>query len=220
MGRTPLRIAVAIGCVATLAPAQVLDSRMHHLRSGNEAEWQEFADKTPEGKRLEFRFQAELNKEAVTLFIRQQDVKIEWGVNLNGTNIGKLFLMEYPLVHSLKLPPNSLRDGDNILTVLPPKENDDILVGDFRLGKMDSVLDVQANGPCRITVADDHGHLAALEATNGRPGVVYTATGKALIKLPSGTYTVYASRGFEYGLSSTNVTLVSGQNASIRLHIT
>src|SRR5437762_472026 len=133
MGRAPLRIAVAIGCVATLAPAQVLDSRMHHLRSGNEAEWQEFADKTPEGKRLEF--------------------------------------------------------------------------------------DFQANEPCRITVADDHGHLAALEATNGRPGVVYTASGKALIKLPSGTYTVYTSRGFEYGLSSTNVTLVSGQNASIRLHI-
>src|SRR5436309_9866842 len=181
MGRTPLRIAVAIVCIATLAHAQVLNFHMHHLRSGNEAEWQEFADQTPEGKRLDFHFRADANKEAVTLFIRQVDVKLEWNVNLNGTNIGKLFLMEYPLVHSLKLPPNSLRDGDNMLAILPPKENDDILVGDFRVGKMDSLLDVEANGPCRITVADDRGHLAALEATNGRPGAVYTATGKASI---------------------------------------
>src|SRR5690349_7561902 len=220
MGRTIFAVLVlAIACLAAVGRGQVLDPRMHHLRGGDEAEWQEFEGKTPEAKSLNFHFQAQANKDAVTLFIRQVDVKVEWNVKLNGTNIGKLFLMEYPLVHALKLPPNLLRDGDNALSIVPPKENDDILVGDFRFGKMDATLDAEVNGPCRITVTDAQGHLAALEATNGRPGVVYTATGKTSIKLPSGAYTVYASRGFEYSLARTNVTLAAGQRASIKLRI-
>src|ERR1051325_2696216 len=110
MGR--LILCALLVCAGGVARAQVLDSRMHHLRSGTEAEWQEFEGKTPEGKALDLHFQAQANKEPGTLFIRQVDVKLEWNVKLNGTNIGKLFLMEYPLVHSLKLPPKILRDGD------------------------------------------------------------------------------------------------------------
>jgi hypothetical protein len=192
---------------------------MHHLRSGADAEWEEFAGKTPEGKRLDFRFKAEANKEEATLFIRQVDVKLDWNVELNGRKLGKLFLMEYPLVHSLKVPANGLRAGENTLSILPPKENDDIVVGEFRLGKMDSILEVQANSPCRITVADNGGHLAALEATNGRPGVVYTADGKASMKLLAGEYTVYASRGFEYSLATTNIKLSPGQTTRVALNI-
>src|SRR5688572_14629584 len=186
--------ALALFLSMTLACGAALDSRMHHLRSGAEPEWEEFAQKAPEGKRVDVRFEGEANKEEITLFIRQIDVKLDWLVELNGRRLGKLFLMEYPLVHSLKVPPNALRNGENTLSILPPKENDDIVVGDFRLGTMDGALEVQVNGPCRITVADTQGHLAALEAQAGRPGVVYTATGKANIRLPAGEYTVYASR--------------------------
>lgn len=203
--------------LTTLVPAQVLDSRMHHLRSGAEVEWAEFADKTPEGKRLDFRFQGKANAEETTLFIRQVDVKLDWIVELNGRRLGKLFLMEYPLVHALKMPANVLRTGENTLSILPPKENDDILVGEFRLGKMEAALEVQVNGPSRITVTDSQGHLAALEAPAGRPGVVYTATGKADIKLPAGEYTVYASRGFEYSLAMTNVKVAT--TAAVRLQL-
>jgi hypothetical protein len=192
---------------------------MHHLRSGAEAEWAEFEGKMPEGKRLDFRFKGKANKEGTTLFIRQVDVKLDWFVELNGRRLGKLFLMEYPLVHSLKVPANALRDGGNVLSILPPKENDDIRVGEFHLGELESTLDVNANAPCRITVADAQGHLAALEAANGRPGVVYTATGKATIKVPSGEYTVYASRGFEYSLATTNVKVSAGETASVKLQI-
>ena len=192
---------------------------LHHLRSGSEAEWAEFEGKTPVGKRLDHRFNAEANKEETTLFIRQIDVKLDWNVELNGRKLGKLFLMEYPLVHTLKVPPNVLRDGENLLIILPPKENDDILVGDFRFGKMDATLDVQVNEPCRITIADAQEHLAALHATNGRPGVVYTATGKATIKVLPGDYVVYASRGFEYSLARTNVRAASGKTARVNLQI-
>jgi hypothetical protein len=196
-----------------MAAAQVL------LRSGSEPEWAEFADKTPAGKRLDHRFQAQPNEEETTLFIRQRDVKLDWNVELNGRRLGKLFLMEYPLVHSLKVPAGLLREGENTLSILPPKENDDILVGDFEFRKMDSILKVEVNLPCRITVADAQGHLAALEATNGRPGVVYTASGRVSIKVPAGEYTVYVSRGFEYGLASTNVKVAAGKTLTVRLQI-
>ena len=212
-------LVAAFTCLPTVARGQVLDPRMHHLRSGMEAEWAEFEGKTPEGKRLDFRFKEAPNKEETTLFIRQLDVKLDWNVELNGRKLGKLFLMEYPLVHSLKVPASRLRAGENVLSILPPKENDDITVGDFRFGKLDSTLNVQADGPCRITIADSQGHLAALEATNGRPGVVYTATGKATIRLLPGDYTIYASRGFEYSLASSNVNLKSGQTATVNLQI-
>jgi hypothetical protein len=210
---------VLLICFTGAASAQVLDSRMHHLRSGTEAEWAEFEGSVPEGKRLDFRFTSQPNKEETTLFIRQIDVKLDWNVELNGRKLGKLFLMEYPLVHSLKVPANTLRSGDNVLSILPPKENDDIRVGDFRLGKMDATLEVQANQPCRITLADAQGHLAALAAANGRPGVVYTATGKAKIALLPGDYTVYASRGFESSLATTNLKLGAGQSQSVHLQI-
>ena len=206
--------------------AQVLETRMHHLRSGTEAEWAEFEGKTPEGKRLDFRFTAEANKEEKTLFIRQVDVKLDWNVELNGRRIGKLVLMEYPLVHSLKVPPNALRNGENLLSILPPRENDDIVVGDFRFGKMDGTIEVQVKSPCRVTIVDEQGHLAATadppkrdHPQAVRPGVVYTATGKASIKVPPGAYTVHASRGFEYSLASTNVKMAAGETISVNLEI-
>jgi len=211
--------AIAFFCLTAAATAQVLDSHMHHLRSGTEAEWAEFEGSVPEGKRLDFRFASQPNKEETTLFIRQIDVKLDWNVELNGRKLGKLFLMEYPLVYSLKVPANTLRSGENVLSILPPKENDDIRVGEFRLGKMDSTLEVQVNEPSRITVADAQGDLAALSATNGRPGVVYMLPGKVSIALPPGEYTVYASRGIEYSLATTNVKLAAGESRAVSLRI-
>ena len=39
-----------------------------------------------------------------------------------------------------------------------------------------------------------------------RPGVVYTGTGQATFGLPAGKYTIYAGRGFAYGIDSASVT--------------
>src|SRR5262249_34531206 len=78
--------------------------------------------------------------------------------------------------------------------------------------------------PCRITVVDRREALAALSTDPGaklaaRPGVVYTPDGRAKIKLPPGRYTVYATRGFEYGLGVAAVTLTVGQAAKVALAI-
>jgi hypothetical protein len=59
--------------------------------------------------------------------------------------------------------------------------------------------------PCRLTLLDERGGLAPVAggAQTGlavRPGVVYTGTGEASFTLPRGRYTLYATRGLEYGL--------------------
>lgn len=66
--------------------------------------------------------------------------------------------------------------------------------------------------PCRLTVVDSEGRLAPLSAAPAahlasRPGVLYTGTGKASFSLQPGDYTLYATRGLEYGLAQRRLTV-------------
>jgi len=59
--------------------------------------------------------------------------------------------------------------------------------------------------PCRLTVLDSEGRLAELTPEREpwlayRPGVLYTGTGEAAFSARPGRYTLYATRGLEYGL--------------------
>ena len=70
--------------------------------------------------------------------------------------------------------------------------------------------------PCRITIVDDHDALAPLvvephSLLAARPGVVYSPDGRAKIGLPPGRYVVSATRGFEYGVDTREVSLTEGQ---------
>src|SRR2546427_4745028 len=175
---------VAIGLLSSFAileanaALRTLDSTRYHLRSGKEAEWQEFAGKTPHGRRLDIQFIAKTNSGEATLLIRQSDVKLDWPVELNGLRLGKLFLMEPALVFPMAVPPGGLRDGSNTLSILPPTQNDDITVGDFQLDERPlhqgceaavegkgTDADSRAALPCRITIVDEQGALAAFDAS-------------------------------------------------------
>jgi hypothetical protein len=86
--------------------------------------------------------------------------------------------------------------------------------------------DSQADLPCRITVVDERGALAEFSHSGTtdlrhaiRPGVVYTADGRARLGLRAGRYTVYATRGFEYGLARSEVALAPGEAAELSLAI-
>src|SRR5881394_2817009 len=114
-------------------PLRVIDDKLHYLGTPGDPEWEEFARKTPEGRRLDVRFTASANTNENTLFLRQRDVKLDWGLELNGRKLGKLFLSEQDLIQSLALPAGALRDGENTLSVIPPKERDDIEVGEVKL---------------------------------------------------------------------------------------
>ncbi|MBI4327756.1 MAG: PHP domain-containing protein [Chloroflexi bacterium] len=233
-----LLLALRLPHAAADEPLRLLDPKLHHLRSGSQAEWQEFADKTPEGLRLEITFAAQVNERESTLFIRQDDVKLDWRVQLNGRNLGTLFLMEAPLVQALAVPPQTLREGNNRLAILPPGANDDILVGDVKLDPRplqealnQAHIDVEVsdleNGkavPSRVTIVDELGALAAIhtradQSAARRPGVVYTGNGKASIGLLPGSFTIYASRGFEYSVATQKVSVAAGQTQTARLRI-
>jgi hypothetical protein len=137
------------------------------------------------------------------------------------------------LVHDLPIPKGLLRDGTNKLSIVAPKATDDIEVGDFwiapgprktALGQAWIEVSVRDAIPCRITVTDEKGHLAALHSGKTdtlalRPGVAYTGDGSAQLGVLPGRYTVYASRGFEYGVAHKQVTVAAGETAVVPLEI-
>ncbi len=230
-----------LGTAAQLSAQQrVLDATRYHLGTEGFPEWQEFAGKKPHGRRLEISFTAQRNDAEQTLLLHQRDVKQGWQVQLNGRRLGSLVPQETALVHTLAVPAGVLRDGSNSLAIVPPTAVDDIVVGDFRLvsAPLKEALaqatlsvrvtdsDTQAGLPCRLTIVDAEGALAALlpGTTNqtelaARPGVLYPRDGSASVGLLPGSYTVFASRGFEFSVATQAVTLVSGQTQALALTI-
>jgi hypothetical protein len=221
------------------AGERVLDARMHHLRSGKEREWSDFPEQA-EGPKLTVRFGAEKNAAPQTLRWRQQDVKQAWRVILNGKLLAALTADENDQVLYQAIPPETLKSGANEIVIeAASKATDDIRVGDIALddrpretvlseGKVEvSVADgdhADRPLPCRITVLNADGALMTVGAKSGdglavRPGVIYTATGKAAFGLPVGKYTIYAGRGFAYGIASASVTVESGKTVRPRLTI-
>ena len=219
---------------------RVLDATQYHLGTEGFPEWQEFAGKKPHGQMLEVRFEAQANSAEQTLLIRQRDVKQGWQVQLNGRRLGALVTQESALVHALAVPPGALREGTNTLAILPPTAVDDIVVGEFQLvaaplkealaqaSLAARVTDSDTKGPlpCRLTIVDAQGALAALlpGTTNqtelaARPGMLYTRDGSATVGLLPGNYTVFASRGFEFSVATQAVTLVAGQTQSVAFTI-
>lgn len=239
MFRTIVTIAFAVApLLAATGEPLVINSARVHLGEPDSPEWEWFESDPARSGPLELAFQARANAKEATLFIRQSDVKLEWRVHLNGKRVGKLFLMEDDLTYAMPLPPGSLRDGENALTIIPPIANaDDIVLHDIVLDSRPvaeavhaATLEVQVrepngkNTPCRIAIADKDGALAPIVAAPGekiavRPGVVYTGSGTARIGLRAGHYTVYASRGFEYGMASREVDVSEGSTSSVSFEI-
>ncbi|MCI0746209.1 MAG: CehA/McbA family metallohydrolase [Verrucomicrobia subdivision 3 bacterium] len=239
MRQNVLLLIVFAICACNPALARVLDDKSYHLRSGSVAEWAEFEGKMPHGSRLDVSFQARKNSSESTLLIHQYNVKLEWPAEINGQKIGTLFLMEDPLVSAYRIPKGLLKNGDNVLSIVPPKENDDIVVHGLELldGPPERAFEATLNVtvteagqpvPCRITIVNERDELAALHvATNqnaaARPGVVYTGAGRARIQVPSGPpagYKVFASRGPEYSVATQVVFVAERAAADVHLAIT
>ncbi|HXX95451.1 MAG TPA: CehA/McbA family metallohydrolase, partial [Planctomycetota bacterium] len=239
--RTRTRILLLVlllgGCASVNDAARTLSRSTYHLRSGGSPMWSDFAD-SPDGKRLDLPFEARANAVENTLFIRQEMVREKWPVLVNGTKIGELHKDETPLVGAYAVPPGLLKSGENILSIAPPAEKEDIRVGPVRLESRPlsealgeaslqvTVVDPATNAalPCRLTIVDREGALAPIQAAPEprialRPGVLYTADGQANFSLPAGRYTVSATRGFEYGIDKHTVTLKPGGRAQFALRI-
>ncbi len=219
--------------------AQVIDSKLHHLRSGTTREWDEFPQQ-PEGKELILRFDSKKNDTEQTLRLRQRDVKQAWNIRFNDKKLATLLIDEKDTVVYFKIAAGSLIDGQNELKISCDGgggvASDDIVVGDIRIlpkslaeSLSESALQIQVSEdekplPARITIIDENGSLIALAPPASdklavRHGVVYTPDGSVSIKLPAGKYTLYAGRGFEYSLDSAQVTLDPGQSIDKKFSI-
>lgn len=226
---------------ASIASAQItriLESRVMHLRSGETHEWDQFASRTPDGSRFDLRFEYERNVRESTLLVFQDDVKLDWRLELNGRRLGKLFLMEAPMVNAVAIPIGVLIDGENHLSLIPPTKTDDVFVGRIELdprpltealseGTFDvsvTQTDTDTGVPCRITLVNDKGELAPIHSFPGqnlavRPGVVYTPNGTAKIGVRAGNYTLYATRGVEFSLAKQQISIKPGEHISVQLEI-
>jgi hypothetical protein len=229
----PHRLASLLILVGLLGPdpvaakGTVLDARLHHLRVTPQREWADFPPQA-EGPRLSVHFRSQANAGEWSLRLRQQDVRETWKVLLNGKELGRLPPDENDMVIYLPVPAGWLHAGDNALAVEQVgRAADDVYIGEITLDDRPArqvlaetavEVTVQEAGrplPCRITVVNDQGALMTVGASSGqglavRPGVVYTATGKARFGLPAGHYTLYAGRGFEYGIDSARLALRPG----------
>jgi len=242
-GLTPL-VATCLWLPSSGAAATTsLLPRTRHLGVPGQMEWDFFKPLPPAAPRLDILFKLAQIDGPHTLFIRQFDVRQDWQVTLNGQPLGKLFLMEADLVDALPVPPGILTLGENTLSILTAAAADDILIHSVDLvdGTPDEAIaqaqirvhvtdaDTRESLPARVTVVDRRGTLAPLRAVPSavpgtpapaiRPGVAYTATGEVLLGLREGDYTVYASRGFEYGVASSSIQASRAAPAEVELQI-
>ncbi|MBD0378503.1 MAG: hypothetical protein ICV51_23100 [Flavisolibacter sp.] len=211
------------------AQQQVIDSQFHYLRNGIKPEWKEFARVVPQ-RQLTLYFTTQANEKEQTLRLRQYDVNQRWKVLLNDHALGTLTVDENDMITYLVIPAGTLLTGSNKLQIEPSDiESDDIRIGPIQLYNLPlnellseasitiEVVDKnhQQTIPARITIVNhEHALQTVGAATNNtlavRPGFVYTGSGKAVFGLPAGTYTIYATRGFEYGVDSAKIIVKRG----------
>ncbi|MDH3584678.1 MAG: hypothetical protein OER86_10725, partial [Phycisphaerae bacterium] len=232
-------IALAAGPLgAADTPGRAIDPDLHHLGNDNVPEWKSLTSVKPEGREIDLGFTAKANDTQHTLRLDQQDVDEEWQVKLNERTLGTLKRDKAMRTLHLAIPPGTLADGDNRLTIRSRRSHDDIIVGRFhlfdqtlarvlRLGEIRLHVTDLGTGkpvPARVTLTDEAGRLVELHSASGaetaiRPGVVYTLGGGALVALPEGRYTAYATRGTEWSLDRREVAVRLGQTATARFSL-
>ena len=117
-----------------LAADVVLTKKMHHLRQMEPREWSTFPEKA-EATKLELKFEAKAETRERCLSLRQQDVKDNWTISLNGEQIGKLHINEIDMRVYYEVGLDLVKDGENTLTIECPRgrKADDIRVGEITL---------------------------------------------------------------------------------------
>ena len=216
------------------AQPQTLDSAWHHVRNAGAREWNDFPAEAGSDK-YTLTFSTAPHEQETTLSLRQYDVKGTWRVLLNGKHLGILHQDEKDQIRYLRIPPGALKADNRLEIVSSDAQADDIMVGqisfDVRpLTKVLSeahvdfeIIDDGSNErvPSRITIVNGRGILQEVSPADDsplaiRPGYVYTGNGEAILGLPAGTYTFYATRGFEYGVDTLTATLAPGDHLQHR----
>ena len=118
------------GINRVVAQRQVLDSKMHHLRVGSRPEWLGFPGVAQ--AKLVLDFESPEGQGERTIAIRQEDVKRNWTVSLNGMSLGSLLKDENPMVVYLPVPAGLMKKGGNRLQI----ETRDTAADDISVGRI------------------------------------------------------------------------------------
>lgn len=227
---------LALFTLSAQAQSVVITPEMHHLRNGETREWTKFPETSIMS--LSLHFSAQQNVSEYTIEFRQYDVKQRWQVFINDNAIGTLIQDEQDITTYLAVPAGTLLNGDNELSIrTDEKVTDDILVGEISLHsqvKQDllsasiELTVLGSNGaplPARITVLNSRRSLQTFlidslcAAVAVRPGCLYT-TNRERLKLPPGSYTLFAGRGFEYSVDSIQLTVVKSEQEQHTMKLT
>ena len=215
-----------------------LDPKAYHLGIEGLPEWRPFDGRKPHARELHLKLPGLQPDGASTLILHQQDVKEGWEVRFNQHPLGRLFTIEQPQVTTLEIPLDWMDPNQNELSLLAPKAIDDIVIGPIQwvdaplvpfLNQAQTqirIVDGKSGQtiPGRITLTDDKGFLYPVHAEEGqslalRPGVVYTSHGKAHLGLAPGSYRLYASRGFDYGVHRQSLVVRRGDSLKMECSI-
>ena len=237
MQRFACLMIVCCAAGAALGEPHTIDDRAHHLGDNTLPEWKAFT--TPEARSapLKIDFEAAPNATEFTLKIQHRDLHSPWTVTLNGVSLGQLEKGKDPSFTALPVPANTLVAGSNTLVINSRDKKDDVVIGPVQLldvsprkvlnlGRVLVTVNNAAGGhvPARLTIIDAKGQLAktwytATEKTAVRPGVVYMLGDQTSIELPAGDYVITATRGMEWSMAKSPMTIESGQTATLPLTI-
>jgi hypothetical protein len=199
--------------------------------------WPETSPK-PHGTRLELQFKATANSREAVLSLNQRAVSGRCALRINGKEVAELRRNDAPATFLYRLPPGTLTNGLNLLTIAPVNTRNDLMVGPIRLFDQTlrdllqlrqvlvTLTDRRTGKPVpgRVTVTDLKDRRAELyyvdrARTASREGVVYTLGGETAFELPPGKYAIYAARGMEWSRDRQQIIVDPNNGARVELHI-
>jgi len=148
---------------------RILNNKLFHL-GDNEVNLVPGASFKPVGERLDLKFESDKIKNEMTLELTYWEINDPAAVEINGKKIGDLPPSQNRKEVYLRVPANTLRKGENILSVIPRKKDDcvigKIILHDQPFRELMNLETVRIsvknsdNGnflPARVVVLDDKG---------------------------------------------------------------
>jgi hypothetical protein len=145
---------------------KAITDKLFHLGDNDKPDWKELTSVKPDGARLELAFEGKANAAGMVLELQAGEVGMDWKVKLNEKDLGTLRKSEKLATQHFEVPPSTLKDGKNELSVAAEQKGDDIYVGRVVLHErpLNEVLgygrvavqvtdaDSGQGLPCRLTV--------------------------------------------------------------------
>jgi hypothetical protein len=187
---------------------------------------------------LEAVFVAEANPQEMVLSLTQREVKGRCALHINGKRIAQLKRSGGGKTFYYPIPPMSLTNGQNVVSIVPADLKERTVLGELALHErtLREVLKLQpvslrvvdsGSGlavPARVTIVDTKEQRVEIfnadtNQTAVRQGVVYSLGKGTTFELPEGKYIVYATRGMEWSRDRQPLEVGRNKPAQLQMRI-